>query len=428
MIEEQEVIMRQAFWQQASQAVEKTPRGLPSPQVDNAGAEIELFLFRPDGTLATNIQKNQVLKALERKISAGVELGAAAIELHPPPVSLRDQGFSGWLRQLQAEQSFLIEASKDQGFLVGRHGTVPWVDFADAKRTTDVVKYCQVPDFHDTHQTNLFQRKLGPVSLPSASSVGLISAFQFTLEATTLEDGIDKMNRLFMLSPLAVALGANARFVGEKDTTWADCRMQTWRKTHETRTLEEIREGKTLRIGLPKEYYPGPQEYFEDIASRPFILDKPDIALLVGTGLLWRDARLKFFDQSCGVEFRSLAIQPTVEEDIAMAVFKIGRLLHSQQVNESFLPMSIVQRNKLAAEKNGLNAIFETSTGQISVLELLQQDVRLSRSALCRVGLLDCVAEESFAILRERLAKRQTPSERLVGLTKSQMIESVTIK
>lgn len=425
--------MVEAFWDQAHATVGRVAHGQPQPVINSAGAELEYFLCKPDGTLISNKEKRGLLDQINGSANAGVELGAAAIELSPPPVPLKLAGFKGWLAQLKEKQTILVETASQKGFLVGRHGTVPWLGFGQIERTVDEIKYLQVPDFHDVHRSPLSPMNIGSVTLHSAAAVGLLSSFQFTIEAANLDDGLDKLNRLYMLSPLAVALSANARVIDEQDSGWADTRMEVWRQTHDVRTPQERQFDRSLRVGLPDDYYLNIDQYFSDIASRPFILDKPNAALDIGTGLFWRDARLKFFRNTptnitCGVEFRPISIQPTVEEDIAMAAFMIGRLIWSQQYQEPLLKMPQVRTNKKAAEKKGFAANFATGENHLKpALLVLQRDLKRAEQGLKEAGLMDTTAQDGLRMLEERLLRRQTPGERLISLTRPELIRAVSI-
>jgi len=201
-----------------------------------------------------------------------------------------------------------------------------------------------------------------------------------SIQAKNVEDGVDILNRMFAISPVAVALGANASILGGVVTGWADCRMEVWKRSHDTRNLLERILDRPLRIGLPKNYFPTIRSYFDDISKYPFIINNPENALNIGIGLYWRDARLKFIHQRPVVEFRALAKQATLERDIALFAFVIGRLTWSQTNNELLPPMAKVRKEKEKAERLGKNAYSE---------DYLKAEIIKAKQGLHTLGLLD---------------------------------------
>ena len=158
---------------------------------------------------------------------------------------------------------------------------------------------------------------------------------------------------------MATALGANARYLSLTDTGYADVRFIAWEISHDSRSYEEVAAGRQTRVGLPRRYYNGLKDYFNRILTYPFIMHDPismEHPFEVGTGIYWRDARLKFFrdKKTIAVEFRPVALQPTFHEDVAMMAFYIGRLLWSQHTKEPLLPIELVRKNKLQAMKYGM--------------------------------------------------------------------------
>jgi len=131
----------------------------------------------------------------------------------------------------------------------------------------------------------------------------------------------------------------------------------------------------------------------------------------VGNGIFWRDARLKFFrdKKTIGIEFRPVAVQPTLHEDISVVLFYIGRLLWSQNVGEQLLPMELVWENKESAMRLGMQAKLHTQVnGKIVLLPATQAaGIEIER------------AEQGLALLESDAWKRlyfiNTLRERIEG-------------
>ncbi len=415
--------MHAAFWQQAEALPGLDKKASAKPKVTKAGGEIELFLFDQDGRLATHDQKSQITK----QTGTGAELGACVIEIHPDPISLPNDGFCGWIDQLHQAEDEVVESAASIGLFVGRSGTIPWVRLSDVRKTPEE-KYEQVPAFHDKHRSPLSPMQIGPIALKGASEVGGINSFQFSIQAQDAPDSVDKLNRLFAISPWVSALSSNARIINGKDTNRADNRFEIWKQTHDLRSEKDLAEGKTVRVGLPKNYPQTLREYLEEVSSHPFILDKKAHALDVGIGLSWRDARIKVINGNYVVEFRPISIQPTLMEDMALAAFTIGRQLWSQQCNEQLPQIGQVRQNKAAAEQFGINAVFIDSSGSAQpVRKLLENEIIKARSGLTQAEILDHTAEAGLQILLDRVRSGITPDQRLVGLNSTQLINAVKI-
>lgn len=392
--------MLNAFWQQARVAVASVNSS--QPHLIKVGPEFEFFMYKKwGGAIASDDEKQKLLGRLGSDYSQ--ELGAAAIEYHPGPVILNETGFEGWYECCVRAMGYLQQHATEMGFSVGSCGTIPWVPTQNVARS-DALRYQLLPDYHRDHRA-LWNNspRIGKVSLADPGVVGLLNAFQFSIQADGLADGIDKLNRLFYISPMAVALAPNASTLGGQDTGWADARFEVWRRSFDTRSLVQKMLGRPLRIGLPNRYFKDVWDYFNEITSYPFILEDMSNALRIGIGAYWRDARLKFANGNVVVEFRPLSMQTGLAQNLGLACFVTGRLLWSQDTGEMLPPMRTVQRNKYQAEKYGKKAVFRTRRGTVRAKDLLIRDLNLSREGLRRYGILDCFAQEELRSLETKL-------------------------
>lgn len=377
-----------AFNRMAKEQISRVPKGFPTPIITMVGAEQELFIYREvEGKkeLIIDEEKNEMLAELGDDF--GSELGASCIEVHPAPVDLTEVGFSGWLTQLRDLEQRLWVVVEKHGCKVGRYGTIPWADTQNIQRTK-TPKYTKVPTFHNVNKKREIEETINGINVLDAAVVGILNAFQFSIECNGLEDAVDKLNRLYMISPLSVALSGNARFLGGVDTGWEDVRFEAWKRSHDTRSEQDISDGKTLRVGLPNDYFDSIENYMKEVSSYPFILEDEAHALQIGIGLFWRDARIKFIKDKAIVEFRPVSTQKTVEEEIEIAAFTIGRLIYSQSKNEELIQMTDVHLNKKEAEMHGLrgryiyNADFATKTSNIMLTEIERAQAGLKISGI----------------------------------------------
>jgi hypothetical protein len=192
--------------------------------------------------------------------------------------------------------------------------------------------------------------------------------------------------------------------------------MLLWEMTHDTRSTIERITNAPARVGLPNTYFADIQTYIKYVSGQPFIMNKPDTAFEVGTGLTWSDARLKIKDNRILLEFRPLSIQPSVQEDVALFAFYIG-LIEYYLVNERILPpIQVVSTNRYNAMRYGLGAEFtqidEDGTAfQVPAAEVIAADLNKAKIGLRMAGFEGGV--ERLEILDRRLQRMRAPSDDL---------------
>jgi hypothetical protein len=150
----------------------------------------------------------------------------------------------------------------------------------------------------------------------------------------------------------------------------------------------------------------------------------------VGNGIFWRDARLKFFrdKKTIGIEFRPVAIQPTLHEDISMMLFYIGRLLWSQHVDEPLLPMTYVWENKESAMSLGMRAKLHTYLDSKIVLlpasESLAVELLRAEQGLALLGSTPEKSSRFINTLRERI-QTGTPAEQFTAAANRKLARTI---
>jgi gamma-glutamylcysteine synthetase len=381
-----ETRMREGFTQRAQTMLSRETEFEKDGSSQKLGLEVEYSIvdaeFGPVSEVVRNTAVNSQPEVLDK------ELGAAQIELHTDPLEIQgNHGFEHVLSQLTDRQRQLQDAVHTQNAHLLSIGANPLMATTDIVRT-DSPKYRQVPDFHNNRRSRT-DTVIGPyeVEVGDAAIVSILNSVQANIEARSFTDAVDKVNRALMISPLAVCLTANARFLECADTSCADIRMIAWEISHDTRNAEERSRNTPTRVGLPEKYYADMKDYFRQIAQNPFILDVPDHAFEVGIGLNWRDARIKFINNSAIVEFRPVSTQSTPEQNVAAMAFFVGRLAWSQNHKEPLLPMSLVRVNKTAAMVHGMNARLATLNNMGSVVIASARELLPIELERAKVGL-----------------------------------------
>ncbi len=383
--------------------------------VVRVGLELESSLF--DANL--NQIPEEIRNAIVEKNRAyfSQELGASQIELKTPPIEVQTgSGFNKISEALSQRRRCLVTSAKEHGLYLLTSGTNPFVAIPDIVRTKKR-KYDEIPEYYNRKRTGTTILGANGLSV-DASIVSLLNSVQANIEAHSFSDAIDKLNRSFMISPMAIAISANARYLQWTDSSYSDVRMVAWERSFDTRTEEERAKGEGNRVGLPKRYYHDMEDYLTQVGSYPFILSFPEGALDLAIGMNWRDARIKFVGKSAVVEFRPVSSQSTVEENIAIMAFYVGRLLWSQQNNELLLPIAKVRENKNNVMKNGNNANFLVFNERNSVVEVpaykgMQIEIQKAMEGLGKAGISELSYVRSLFYILKRNAAEGTPSSKL---------------
>lgn len=396
----EEEYMRGEFIKVASGIVEHQETFNQDDSTLLAGIELELPLVNSDMSLASQQVRDGIIAKVP---NTSVELAAHQIELTPEsPADLKSD-----LLSLEKAMEEVVTKVKETAKVTDtrwiRLGSYPLCRISDVDYTKGkpkYIKYERSPRWHMDNQRPDAEKYIltreGPLDVSSGYIVGLMSAVQVTIDALSMEDAIDKLNRSFMISPLAVALASNSSYLAHLDTGYTDVRFITWEISHDTRTEEEVKSGFPTRVGLPARYFVDINDYFNQVLSYPFVMNDTislEHAFEVGNGIFWRDVRIKFFrdKNKLGIEFRPVAIQPSLHEDVSIMLFYIGRLLWSQKNKEALLDMSLVRENKLNAMSVGMKSLLYTTASGGSVIRvpascILPDEIYKARKGLELLG------------------------------------------
>lgn len=383
--------MRDAFLERASLTAKQCyydPQHFPK-----IGLECELALL--DGVVPVSSKRFLGHDCVDK------ELGDSQLELRTDPVIL------GRISDLEDELVDKQRSVSDP--VMVRIGAIPNISVGDVV-TADEEKYRLVPAFHDENRGAHVDTRIGDLDFDCASCVGLFCSTQFNVQADSLDDAVDKLNRSLMIVPYVVALSANARVVDCQDSGFDDVRMPAWECSHDVRSSVEVELGVDSRVGLPSRYFDSIQDYFLRCASHPFILDDPAHAFEIGIGLNWNDVRIKFREDVPIVEFRAMSVQPSAIQDVAMAAFYLGRLKYSQHFEESLQDLGVVRRNRLSAMRYGLSGSLCGEGKLRAAHDVLGTEVRKAEQGLALLGYSNGERVHYLNILRRRLADKKSPS------------------
>lgn len=387
---EEEQGMREAFEQQVEELFGNEELYRKNYSDVKIGLETEYPAVDKDSNPLPSELRDQVIEGLD---FADVEVGGSQIEVRTDPVKLNS------LSRLEKEMK-LIEADLDdeadvRGVDVLRSGTHPFVDL-DSIPKSNGDKYREVPAFHDEHRNGHVQEEFGikeTIDPRNADLAAVINSTQTNIEARDFDDAVEKANYTYMISPFLSAISGNARFLDGKDTGVADSRMPLWEKSHDIRTEDELGE-RPVEAGKLESYYENLSDYFDRVKEQPFILEEEGAAMDIGIGTFWKDSRIKFKEEpendryDAIVESRVVSTQPTLEEEIAMHGFFIGRLVYAQEEEENLMDIEKVNRNRYTAMHNGLDEkLYDTEGVQRDAVEVLEEELVKAEQGLEYAGI-----------------------------------------
>jgi len=405
--------MREAFEEQVEELFEKEELYRKNYGDVKIGLETEYPVVDGNFGQIGHELRDQMIEGLD---FADVEVGGSQVEVRTDPLIL------GSLSELEKEMRLIEADLRDEADIRGvqilRSGTHPFVDL-DNVPVSDAEKYQEVPGFHDRHRNGHVQESFGRIESidpRNADIAGVINSTQTNIEAENFEDAVEKANYTYMISPFLSAISGNARFLDGKDTGFADTRMPLWEKSHDIRTKDQLEE-KTVDAGKLESYYDSLDDYFERVKQEPFILndeEKQPAAMEIGIGTFWKDSRIKFKEEpendryDAIVESRVVSTQPTLEEEIAMHGFFMGRISYAQEEDEELMNIGKVNRNRYAAMHNGLDTRLYGTDGELrEATDVLEEELEKAEQGLEYAGIED---PGYLDVLRDRL-ESGTPAD-----------------
>lgn len=437
-----------------------------SPEGFSVGIETEYYILDENNEPISEEQRDEVIGKGEEfdfeHENIDHELGASMVEIASDPVeNLGD--LSEIEKELSDVEEILRERVEEKGFKLVRHGANTAQNLEDIERTTAVGKYVAVPNtygemraeedlaFSEDIEAERTTDKFGRIDFIDPRNENLpanICSTQLNMQADDLEDAVEKANIGYAITPYITALTGNSRFVDGKDLGFNDTRMELWEKGFDIGNFEED----DLDIGKIDKFF----EDFSDVAKRmkeqPRIVNDParegiseeyaekaeSIPLDVAQGMFWKDTRIKSVKpvekegkleedvrDDLLVEFRQNSTQPTVEEDIAVHAFYIGRITWEQEKEESLdLPdIENVNKNRYRAMRDGLDSeLYDWNGNERDADDVLMEELYKARKGLEEVGIDD---PGYLDILEERVEENRVPSDRVAENYYSNLLEEL---
>lgn len=425
----EEFLMDERLVQQAEQVKGNINR----PDQLSVGLESELFLVNSDSrNPVSRTTRNKVLEDGNGRLDT--EIGHSQVEIGTEPVKGEEDLLNNLESQLRSEYENLIQASKANGVEVLRAGSNPFLDLENM-RTTEAEKYEKVPEAYK--QLRIRNGDHSPDTLGRNSTIDTdntllpttIASSQLNYQVNNLDEGINLMNHIYQLGGFIYAMGGNSRLIDGKDTGLNDLRVPAWSRSHDIRDDEDIRENKSPDVGQIDEYWQNWDDYIDRIRQQPRILTDEELrdhALDVGVGMYWKDARLKVEEDDEGgydaiLEARQTPQQPSVEEEMAVNSYVLGRILYKKENEEDLMDIQEANRNRNTGIYAGLgfepeileedfkkSKMYDTEGNLRWIDDVLTEEISKAEEGLEEYGM----DTEYLDPLRERVDRLENPSLR----------------
>jgi hypothetical protein len=114
-----------------------------------------------------------------------------------------------------------------------------------------------------------------------------------------------------------------------------------------------------------------------------------------------------------------MSTQPTAKEDIAFAMFYVGRLAYAQNTKEELMPIRQVEYNRLVAMRFGLNGNLLSEKGCLGLSDMdacsaVENELYRAEKGLEMIGYQKNEVMQYTNLIRKNLEKKQTPNDRFV--------------
>ncbi|MDF5752280.1 glutamate--cysteine ligase [Spongiactinospora sp. TRM90649] len=401
----------------------------------SVGAELELFLVRPDGG---PLPRNEEVRAALGDDRVVLELGRFNLEINLTPVPLAGRPFSALDGEIREMVAAVDGAAATQGGGVVAIGILPTLSESDFTRDA-------MSDEHRYRALSRGIRRLRPE--PFRVSIHGAERLELQVEDVILESANTswqvhvrtepaRFDRVYnaaqlAIAPVLAASGNSPFFLGRE--LWEETRIALFEKSADDRDIER-RWRRDGRVAFGSEWSSGGAEelfarYVRDYEPLvPVLGDEEDPLAIVKEGGLPGLAELRMhqgtvwqwnrpvYDPADGghlrVEMRALPAGPTAADMAANAAFLVGLTLAMADrpgwTDE--LPFAAAYRNFYRAATLGLDApmTWPGVGGETRASELALSLLPLAAEGLERAEVDRAEIDRAMEIVRERIERRRT--------------------
>ncbi len=404
------------------------------------GAELEMYLVDGDGN---PLHANQEILAEAEDPQLTLELNRYNLEYNLSPYRLDQQPFTATEREIVEKLAYVRSLAAKRGGRVVPIGILPTLRQSDfgPHCITDRLRYHALVEQLIERRGGEFRIDINgadPLKLEMADITleGANTSFQVHYRVTP-DAYADTYNAVQLMTPLAVAIGANSPTLFGH-SLWHETRIPLFKQAIDTRRVDRYRWNEPARVSFGQGWARrGAAELFREVVRiYPPLLPicsgsspAEDVAagrvpalaeLRLHQSTVWLWNRPIYDDADGGhlrVEMRSLPAGPTPVDMVANAAFLIGLAEGVRpQLTELLpaIPFHIAEYNFYRAAQHGLDARLvwperdQSGYREQPVCSIIARLLPMAREGLDRIGIDGAESGRYLEVIRHRLERRQT--------------------
>jgi len=426
------------------------------------GAELEMYIVDGQGN---PLHANQEIEARAKDPQLTLELNRYNLEYNLSPYNISDGAFTATEREVNERLAHVRTVAATLGGRIVPIGILPTL------RQSDFGPHC-ITDRRRYHAlvSQLIQRRGGefridingqdPLKLDMADITleGANTSFQVHYRVNPA-DYADTFNAIQLMTPLAVAIGANSPTLFGH-SLWHETRIPLFKQSIDTRRVDRYSWNEPARVSFGQGWARrGAQELFREVVRiypplLPICADQsprqeiaggstPSLAeLRLHQSTVWLWNRPIYDDVNGGqlrIEMRALPAGPTPVDMVANAAFLIGLAEGVRpRINELLpaIPFGIAEYNFYRAAQHGLGAklvwpeLDQSGYREQPICSIIENMLPLARRGLDAIGVSAEEAGHYLGVIEKRLARRQTGAiwqQKILAKLKQQMPQEAAL-
>ncbi len=390
------------------------------------GTEHEGPIIYADGSLTPNIVTD-ILKHKPESMQITKELGMHQIEHIVGPIEQGPRYIDELLLRAQHQRQLIQEYARahDAAFVpIGLVPTIARKDLGEHLITNDPRYLIAAAESKKAGVRCTISTTDGRIAtLEDITAITLINSTRIHLQALDANDAVRLFNYSQMIAPIILALSANSSIFDQQKTAFVSQQMPIFEQS------VPLCNGRK-RCQLHPGYITSTDDYFEHALQYLPIFDPGDgngvsveekaFHLTVGFYHPW--VKLRTENGHYRMELRSVNVQPTTKEDIALAQLYVLGVQALMDYNYKLLPFEHVRENFERATMHGIDALLHWDASYGAVREYPTRIV--AHKLICLASkwgrqhsLLSAQGEELIELLDARVEQGLTPGKKLARKT-----------
>lgn len=404
------------------------------------GAELEMYIVDSQGS---PLYANQEILEDAADPSLTLELNRYNLEYNLPPFALDDSPFR------QTEQAILDKLAFLRGVAQKRGGRIVPIGILPTLRQSDFGRHCitdrrryyalveqLIARRGDGFRIDISGEESLQLEMADITLEGANTSFQVHYRVTP-QAYADTFNAIQMMTPLALAIGANSPTLFGY-SLWDETRIPLFKQSIDTRHVDPYSWNEPARVSFGQGWArQGAEELFREVVDiypplLPICAERTcaeEVALGLTPSLselrlhqstVWLWNRPIYDDVDGGhlrIEMRALPAGPTAVDMVANAAFLIGLAEGVRPRLPDILPaipFRMAEHNFYRAARYGLDARLvwpmpeQSGYREQPVRDIIVESLQMAHRGLESIGIASTEAERYMDVIRERLATGQS--------------------